>query len=96
MIVEAVQHEAGTGHLRIIGRLGYTLHETSVIPWDTKHPTAKAELEFAVANTGADRGDLYDVIRQEQYRARRSSRSTAIESREPPHGGASQPPKEDQ
>jgi hypothetical protein len=75
MIVEAVQHEAGTGHLRIIGRLGYTLHETDVMPWDPKHPTAKAELEFAVANTGAARGDLYDVIRQEAYRSRRGSSS---------------------
>lgn len=73
MIVEAVQHDAGRGHLRIIGRLGYTLHETDAIPWDPRHAMTRAELAFAVEQTGVTHGELYDVIRQEAYRSRRAS-----------------------
>lgn len=73
VIVEAVQHEQGHGHLRIIGTLGYVLHETAPIPWDTRHAMTRAELAFAVERSGVTHADLYDVIRQEAYRSRRAS-----------------------
>jgi hypothetical protein len=73
VIVEAVQHGAGVGHLRIIGSLGYVLHETDELRWDPRHAGTRAELAFAVERTGVTHGELYDVVRQESYRSRRSA-----------------------